>query len=85
MAGRGLPAVPDDERVDQRLDAHQADVHFQLVEDHELVSNRTERLAEALAARGIELMRFPVVDIDVPVESRACSWRLDYPRTKRSR
>ncbi len=39
-----------------------------LVEDHELDRTGTSRIAEVMAANGIELLRYPIVDIDVPAD-----------------
>jgi protein-tyrosine phosphatase len=58
-------------------DVHGADVYVQLIEDHELVTTRTGRLAEAIAANRIELVRHPVVDMDVPTDRRAYRALLD--------
>jgi ADP-ribosylglycohydrolase/protein-tyrosine phosphatase len=71
-----------DADADRLRDVHRADVYVQLVEDHELVSNRTERLVEAAAARGIELIRFPVVDMDVPANRIAYRVLLDDLRAR---
>jgi protein-tyrosine phosphatase len=50
---------------------HRCDAFLLLVEDNELVSTRTGRLAEVLAAHGIELLRHPVVDMNVPGDRAA--------------
>jgi ADP-ribosylglycohydrolase len=58
-------------------DVHGADVYVQLIEDHELVTTRTERLAEVIAANGIELVRRPVKDMSVPIDRPAYRAFLD--------
>jgi len=42
-----------------------------LVEDHELDRTGTTRIADVMAANGIELLRYPIVDIDVPADPAA--------------
>jgi ADP-ribosylglycohydrolase/protein-tyrosine phosphatase len=42
------------------------DVFMLLVEDHEIETTRTSRLPAVLARDGIELRRYPVVDMNVP-------------------
>ena len=49
-----------------RLRALGVDVLFLLVEDHELVRCRVTGIGEALAARGVELVRFPIRDPLLP-------------------
>ena len=39
-----------------------------LVEDHELDRTGTAQIAEVMTANGIELLRHPIVDIDVPAD-----------------
>jgi ADP-ribosylglycohydrolase len=56
---------------------HAADVYVQLIEDDELVTTRTERLAEVIAANGIELVRHPIEDMNVPTDRRAYRALLD--------
>ena len=44
---------------------HGVDTLLLLVEDHELEAARVPNIAEAMAGQGIELLRFPIVDMDV--------------------
>jgi ADP-ribosyl-[dinitrogen reductase] hydrolase len=44
---------------------HGVDSFLLLVEDHELVAARVPDIADALAAAGITLLRFPIVDMEV--------------------
>jgi ADP-ribosylglycohydrolase len=56
----------------ERLRAHWAvDTFVLLVEDHELVETRTSDIASRMAAHGIDLVRFPVTDLDVPTDIEA--------------
>jgi protein-tyrosine phosphatase len=47
------------------------DVLLLLVEDHELRRCRATAVGEVLPAHGVELMRFPLVDLEVPHDGRA--------------
>jgi ADP-ribosyl-[dinitrogen reductase] hydrolase len=53
-----------------------------LVEDHELVRAGVPRLADACAAHGIELLRFPIGDGGVPADRAAFRARLDDIRSR---
>lgn len=44
---------------------HRADTFLLLVEDHELDGARISNFAEVMAAHGVELVRFPIRDVDV--------------------
>jgi protein-tyrosine phosphatase len=44
------------------------DLFLLLVEDHELEWARVPELAEAMAAAGVELVRFPIPDMDVTTD-----------------
>ena len=62
----------------ERLRAHWAvDAFVLLVEDHELVETRTNGIASRMAAHGIDLVRFPVTDLEVPTDIEATRGLLD--------
>jgi ADP-ribosyl-[dinitrogen reductase] hydrolase len=62
----------------ERLRADWAvDTFVLLVEDHELVETRTTEIAARMAARGIDLIRFPVTDLHVPTDIVATRDLLD--------
>jgi len=46
-------------------DEHNVDTFLLLVEDHELEAARVPGIADAMAAAGIDLQRFPIVDMSV--------------------
>ncbi len=54
-----------------RLREHGTDALLLLVEDHELIEARVPDVVERLAAAGIETIRHPVVDMDVPRDRAA--------------
>jgi ADP-ribosylglycohydrolase/protein-tyrosine phosphatase len=68
--------------ADALRDVHGATTYVQLVEDHELELTRTTGLGAALAARGIELVRHPVVDMSVPADRLAYRALLDDLRAR---
>lgn len=47
------------------------DTFLLLVEDHELLATGTTAIARTMTAHGIELLRFPIVDRDVPPDRAA--------------
>ena len=59
------------------LDADAARLHDELgvtgllllVEDHELEAAHVENIAEVMRAHGVDLLRYPIVDVDVPTET----------------
>lgn len=68
VGGRlGMTALPTDLAADvPRLAAtHRVDTFVLLVEDHELDEARVPGIADAMAAAGIDLVRFPIVDMQV--------------------
>jgi protein-tyrosine phosphatase len=70
-------------RRDLRLDLarlrgeYAVDALLLLVEDHELEASGVPDIATACAAQGIELLRFPVRDVDVPADRAAFGAWLD--------
>jgi protein-tyrosine phosphatase len=48
-----------------------------LVEDHELHAARVSDIAAACAAHGIDLIRFPIPDLDVPTDREAYRTQID--------
>ena len=48
-----------------------------LIEDHELPMLQVERLPEAMAAAGIELIRYPIVDLRAPSDAATFRELLD--------
>lgn len=83
LAGKKAPGIAgfhwrDVEADIARLaDVEHIDTYLLLVEDRELVETQTEAIAEACATHGIELVRFPVVDRDVPPDRVAYAAMLD--------
>lgn len=66
------PAWRDLGRDIARLrDEHGCDLFLLLVEDHELVSTRTTALSATFERHDIELLRHPVIDMDVPADGDA--------------
>jgi ADP-ribosyl-[dinitrogen reductase] hydrolase len=55
-----------DADVDRLRDEHKADSLVLLVEDQELERFGVSRMSEAIVARGIELLRYPIRDGDAP-------------------
>lgn len=51
--------------------ANAVDTFLLLVEDHELRALGVPQIAEAMAAQGIELVRHPIVDADIPSDRAA--------------
>ena len=50
-------------------DEYQVDDLLLLVEDHELETVHVPDIVEVMAANGITVIRFPIVDVDVPTNS----------------
>lgn len=61
---------------------HGVDALLVLVEDQELEATGVPDIATACAAHGIELLRFPVRDVDVPADRAAFGARLDQCRDR---
>lgn len=55
----------------RRLRENAADALLLLVEDHELIEARAPDVVDRLAAAGVETIRHPVVDMDVPADRDA--------------
>jgi ADP-ribosyl-[dinitrogen reductase] hydrolase len=55
----------------QQLAEERVDVLLLLVEDHELRRCRASEVGDVLPAHGVEVMRHPLVDLDVPADGRA--------------
>lgn len=67
--GPGLDKVPDrdlDADIATLHDAYAIDTFVWLIEDHEVPMLNVERLPDAMAAAGIEVLRHPIVDVNVP-------------------
>ena len=60
-----------DADVQRLATEHGVQTFVLLVEDHELDRTGTTRIADVMAADGIELLRYPIVDIDVPADPAA--------------
>lgn len=58
-------------------DTYRIDTFVWLIEDHEIPMLKVERLPEAMVAADIELVRFPIEDVDVPTDRAAVRVFLD--------
>ncbi|MEX1171173.1 MAG: ADP-ribosylglycohydrolase family protein, partial [Chloroflexota bacterium] len=56
---------------------HGVDTFLLLVEDHELQATRVPDIADTMAAAGIDLLRFPIRDMDVPPDRAGLRMVLD--------
>ena len=61
---------------------HGVDALLLLVEDHELEGARVPEIATVMAEQGIELLRFPIVDMDVASDRAALRVALDDVRVR---
>lgn len=58
-------------------DTYAIDTFAWLIRDSEVTRLRVRRLPEAMAAAGIELVRFPITDVNVPADRKAFRTFLD--------
>jgi hypothetical protein len=63
-------------------EAHRADTYLLLVEDHELEAARVTRIGEVLPAHGVDLVRFPIRDMDVTSDDAGLRNVLDEMRRR---
>lgn len=66
-----------DADIDRLRDVHGVDAYLLLVEDHELLTSGVPDLVAKAEARGVEVLRHPVPDLDVPADPTAFAVTLD--------